>query len=365
MNKKINEFIENNLDYLKNLIIEITSICSPTGHERIKAEAILQKLNEMGAKASYIDDIGNVIYEHNVKEKATLYSAHIDTVFNDVTKIVPKIIDNKMYAPSVADNSANVASLLLMIKMLIEFKIDLPVIFAFDIGEEGLGSLKGIKHIMQKLGNKVTGVIATDSAGNYDEVINKAVGSIRYQVIIKTEGGHSWKQFGNPNAIAIASKIINNIYMLRVPDKTTYNVGTINGGTTVNTIAAEVEFLVDMRSENQENLNNLEKDIKKIIKSESNTEMILLGSRPSGSFEIQMEFEKRISKVRDILGLPTKFCSASTDINIPLSMKIPAITFGIIGYKTHSIHEYIELNALEKSIKQLAYFMLYENLDAI
>ena len=357
--EKIDEFIKNHLEYLKDLITEIASICSPTGYEEIKANFIVEKLKELGVSDAYIDEVGNVIYEHNVKEKAMLYCAHIDTVFNNVTEIVPKIIDNKLYGPSVADDSSGVAGLLLMIKMLIEFKIDLPIIFAFDVGEEGLGSLKGMKHIMQKLGNKISEVVAIDS-WDLDDVTNKAVGSKRYKVLIKTEGGHSWHQFGRPNAIAIASNIISEIYKLTVPDKTTYNVGVINGGTTVNSIASEVEFLLDMRSENQENLDKLEEDVSKIIKAKSNTEMIFLGSRPSGGFEVQTEIERRIVEVRKNMGLQTKFSSSSTDINISLSMKIPSINFGIVtGYKAHSIYEYIELDSLEIGVKQLAYFMLY------
>ena len=114
-----------------------------------------------------------------------------------------------------------------------------------------------------------------------------------------------------------------------------------------------------MRSENQNDLDNLEENITKIIKEESNAEMIFIGSRPSGSFEIQTEIEKRILKVRESMGLETKFSSSSTDINIPLSMKIPSINFGIVtGYKTHSIHEYIELDSLETGIKQLAYLII-------
>ena len=360
MNEDVNVFLEQNLEYLKNLIIEITTICSPTGYEKAKAEIILKKLNNIGAKGVHLDNVGNVIYEHNVKNKATLYCAHIDTVFNDVKEIVPKVIDDKIYAPSVADNSMNVAGLILMVKLCIEFNIDLPIIFAFDVAEEGLGDLKGIKHIMQNLSSKISEVIALDCS--CDEIINRGVGSKRYKVSIKTEGGHSWVHFGNLNAIAIASNIITKIYELNVPEKTTYNVGAIEGGTTVNTIAAETEFLLDIRAEKQDNLDDLEKDIIEIIKGYSNAEMTLLGNRQSGGFEISTELEERILKVRESMGLKTEFKSASTDSNIPLSMKIPAITFGVgIGHKVHSVHEYLELNSLERGIKQLAYFMLYKN----
>jgi len=362
MDEKINEFLERHLDYLKDLIAQIATICSPTGREKIKAEFVFEKLKELGINNAYIDEVGNVIYEHKVKEKATLYCAHIDTVFNDITEIVPKVIDNKMYAPSIADNSSGIAGLLLMIKMIIEFKFDLPIIFAFDIGEEGLGNLNGMKYIMQKIGDKVSEVVAID-AWDLEKVVNRAVGSKRYRIIVKTEGGHSWEQFGSPNAIAIASNIITKIYKLNVPDKTTYNVGIIHGGSAVNSIAAETEFVLDIRSENQDILDNLEKDITKIIKSETNVEMILLGSRPSGGFEIQTEIEKRILKVRENMGIKTEFSSSSTDINISLSMKIPSINFGIVtGYKAHTINEYIELNSLETGIKQLAYFMIYDYL---
>lgn len=364
---QVNQLLERNIDYFTKTIIEVTSIPSPTGFERKKAEFILNRLHEIGAEESYIDDAGNVLYLHNVKEHEAVpvYCAHIDTVFQGIDEIEPHIIDNKLYAPSAGDNSANVSGLIVLIKMLIELKIELPtgIIFAFNVGEEGLGNLKGIKYIVEKWKEQISEVVAVDGGSN--DFVNRAVGSKRYLVTIETEGGHSWKDFGKSNAILTASTIIQALYEQNVSDgpKTTYNVGVIEGGTSVNSIAGNAEFMIDLRSESQPHLDRLDEAFNQIVKRENKNgikvDLTLRGDRPCSNSDRQTEIQRRIINVRKNLGLETRFHSASTDANIPLSIGIPAITFGTReGDKAHTIHEYVELDSLEQGIKQLAYFIL-------
>lgn len=360
-------FLGENVDDLTKTIIEVCSIPSPTGFERKKAEFILNRLHEVGAEEAYIDDAGNVLYPYKIgkHEKVPVYCAHIDTVFDGIEKIEPQIIDNRLYAPSSADNSANVAGLIIIIKMLHELKIELPtgIMFAFNVGEEGLGNLKGIRHIVEKWRKRISEVVAVD--GSCNEFVNVAVGSKRYSVTVETEGGHSWKNFGQSNAILIAANMINALYQQNMPNdpKTTYNVGTIKGGTSINSIAGSAEFLVDLRSESQDCLTHLDEAFNAIVNDSNSSDVTvklnLLGDRPCSNSDRQTEIQKRIINVRKDLGLTTAFHSASTDANIPLSFGIPAITFGTReGDKVHSVHEYVELDSIEGGIKQLAFFIL-------
>ena len=250
--QQIDRFARTNERHLIELLTTICSLPSPTGSEQAKANWILTYLHKLGASESYIDSAGNVIWPCQItkKTKHPVYGAHIDTVFNQVSSIKPKIEGNIFAAPSCGDNSANVASLLFFVEMILSLHIELPAgaFFLFNVGEEGLGNLKGIRQFMTDHAHEVSEMVAIDC--NSDSFINLAVGSRRYQIDIQAEGGHSWGNFGNDNAIAIASGIIWNLYNLDVPvnPKTTYNVGTIQGGSTVNSIAEHVSFTIDLLS---------------------------------------------------------------------------------------------------------------------
>ena len=365
---EIHRYIENHKEELISLIAKLCTICSPTGFEKAKAEYILGWLHSAGAGEAYCDEAGNVLFllRGETSGKLPLYCAHIDTVFGDIEKICPRIEANKMYAPSCGDNCANAAGLMFIIKMFLELSINPPsdILFAFNVGEEGLGNLKGIRHIMSQWHSRIDEVIAVD--GGCDAFVNRAVGSKRYNVQIETQGGHSWSDFGKDNAIVLASCIINQIYQYTpsFEAKTTYNIGTIKGGTSVNTIAGSAEFLLDLRSESAECLEALDKSILEIIrgikkKDGSKIKLTLLGIRPCGEAAPKTELEKRLLIVRAAEGLETSFHCSSTDANIPLSMGIPAVSFGMRrGGKAHSIHEYIELDSLVEGMRQFVSFML-------
>lgn len=371
LQEKIDAYIESHYDEFVQLIEKISSIVSPTGQERIKAQWVLQKLHTLGAKEAYIDTTGNVLYPCQLKDgvKCPLYNAHIDTVFNHVAAITPTIDGNILAAPSCGDNSSSVAGLLLVIQMIHELKIKLPtgILFAFNVGEEGLGNLKGMRAIMNLWQDRVSEVIAADCT--YDEFVSEAVGSRRYTISIDAEGGHSWMHFGNENAIAIASSLITKLYSLDVPDKpkTTYNIGTISGGTTVNSIASHVEFTVDLRSENKGALDQLDGAFTQLleeVKSPKRTvTKTIIGERPCSDDVGHNPLCDRIAAIRSAAGLPTPFVAASTDSNIPLSLGIPAISFGFCrSHGEHTVHETLELDTLVPGMKQMARFMFY-NID--
>ena len=372
MNKKLNfavqAYIREHAHEVVDLICTISSIPSPTGHTEKKAAWVLQYLNDLGIQNAYIDEVGNVIYPHELSktEKFPLYNAHIDTVFNQLDTITPRIDGNILAAPSCGDNSASVAGLLFLIKMIRDLHITLPagILFAFNVGEEGLGNLNGMRHIMAQWKNRIAEVIAVDCS--FDTAVNIAVGSRRYAVTVQAEGGHSWMHFGNDNAIAIASSIISRLYGMTVPKqpRTTYNVGTISGGTTVNSIAANATFTLDLRSESMDELEKLDDAVKKIIQN-ATTDKIhitqqLLGERPCSNGILKSELYDRYEAVRKAQGLPTVWQSGSTDANIPLHLGIPGISFGICrSHGEHTIHETLEIDTIAPGLQQMADFMFF------
>lgn len=412
---KINEYIENEFEYIYNLTINICKIPSMTGFEKQKANFILMQLKELGIENAYIDDVGNVIYLHNInniythninnmcphevnnifqhkadnkyenniknksnvdnqitcvkettgKEGITVVAAHIDTVFKDLWNINPIIKENKIYAPSILDNSVNVAGLLFCIKIIRELDILIkkPFIFAFNVGEEGLGNLKGIKHIVDTWKDRIDEVIALDLG--YKDIVDTAVGSRRYRIIIETEGGHSWKNFRNSNAILHAAEIVKDIYNIKVPNnpKTTYNVGIIKGGTSINTIAERAEMEVDLRSVDKTCLDNLYRDFINIINSHKSVKAKIsikaLGERPCGKTYHDTKLIKRIKETRHELGMETNFRASSTDANYPISLGIPSISFGIgDGNGVHTMEEYLIIDSIKTGMKHLMHFML-------
>ncbi|NLB42406.1 MAG: M20/M25/M40 family metallo-hydrolase, partial [Clostridiales bacterium] len=293
-----------------------------------------------------------------------VFSAHIDTVFQDIWEINPVIKEGKIYAPSILDNSINVAGQMYCIKILNDLNLEIkkPTLFVFDVGEEGLGNLKGIRHAVDQWKDKIEAVIALDLG--YESVVDTAVGSRRYAVTVQTEGGHSWGDFGNHSAILYASKIIDDIYNVKVPEnhKTTYNVGIIKGGTTINTIAQDVEIAVDLRSIDETSLEQLYKKFMNIIDKHKSDQVRIsirtLGERPCGKTSHNSDLIKKIIETRKEFGLALNFNASSTDANYPISLGIPSVSFGVgIGKGVHTLDEYLIAESVKTGMKHLMSFV--------
>ena len=364
---KVDSFIEKNRQKVIELAMDLCKIPSPTGNEKNKAEYIRNWLNGFSSFDVCTDEAGNVICTcgNSGNEPVSIYAAHIDTVFNDIKNIDLIVKDGRIYAPSIQDNSINAAALMYFVRYLDESgcKPGANLMFAFDVGEEGTGNLKGMRHIIENLKYDAKEAVAVDLG--YDTIINKAVGSKRYSVNITTLGGHSWKDFGNDNAIFHAAAIISKLYAIKPANepRTTYNAGMIRGGTSINTIAPDAGILVDLRSESLESLVCLEKEFLKILDEIGNDKVRidyhLIGERPCGSINEENHLMKRLIRVMKDLDLEIHTDSGSTDANIPISMGIPAISFGVCnGGGTHTTDEYIETDTLEKGLKILYYFIM-------
>lgn len=360
--KPIEEYMQENQEMAVELLRELCRIPAPSHHEERRAEFIKNWLCEQGAEGVFIDEAKNVIYPYEWEEgrPVALFMAHTDTVFPDMEPMEVHEKDGKMFSPGVGDDTANLAILLMMARYVALYhpKAKCNVVFSANSCEEGLGNLKGSKALVERYGKNLCQVISFDCY--FDEVCNCAVGSMRYRVEVKTEGGHSYADFGNRNALAELSAIIQKLYQYQVPSdgsKTTYNVGLVKGGTSVNTIAQQAEMLYEFRSDNLESMMRAKNYFEEVIAAfradglEVNVELI--GERPCGRKTEENPEQERLSAFcRDVIyektGKMPNFGASSTDCNIPFSLGIPAATVGLcMGDKAHTREEWIYVDSLK------------------
>lgn len=367
LSQEILNYLENVKEETINLIETLCKISAPSGYEDKRAEFILNWFNALGAKNIYIDDAKNVIYEIGCEQndEYILFSAHTDTVFPDLEELPFSRDDEFLYAPGVGDDTTCLAILMMIFKYMTVNKLTpkCGIIFAANSCEEGLGNLKGIKQIMNTYGSKIKEVYVFD--GQYNAVVNKCVGSHRYKITVETEGGHSFRDFGNLNAIAVLSKLICDLYTCVVPvideSHTTYNVGIIEGGTSVNTIAQKASVLYEYRSDNVNCLDSMKKFFEEKISSYALQDGVRIsveeiGIRPCGN----VKDEKRLKEMSDLAikvsskysGINCYETSGSTDCNIPMSLGIPAICMGsYIGHGEHTREEKVRVDSIDIGLK--------------
>lgn len=363
MNKRIKKYIAENSGLLYQTLKELCLIPAPSHFEHKRAEYCKNWLEEHGAKGVYIDEALNVIFPINCNDsnEITVFAAHTDTVFPD-NEPMPYCDDGeKIFCPGVADDTASVVILLLTAKYFIENKILPPkgIMFVLNSCEEGLGNLKGVRKLFENFENRICVFITLDSV--LDIIIDRAVGSVRYEVCVETAGGHSFDKFGNTNAIAVLSNIINDIYSIEVPikdgTKTTYNVGTIEGGTSVNTIAQSAKMLCEYRSDDKDCLAYMQGEFQKIIDRSAATATVTVhsvGNRPCSDIDYaKIETLKKVVVpiIEDAIGKTATFRSGSTDCNIPLALGVAALCIGTdIHKKTHTREEWIDKESIKTGL---------------
>lgn len=356
----IHSFVEEYRDETIQLLRTLTEIPAPTGKEGRRAMFCQKWLLDQGAKNVTLDTAGNVVCPWNYSESEDLLvvSAHMDTVFPEREEIMVREERGRMYAPGIGDNTANLVNLLMSVKFLMKYSkcfetqdFKTGILFVANVGEEGLGNLKGSRAILREYQEHIRYWISLDLY--YNSLYDRAVGSKRYRVKIRTEGGHSYKDFGNPNAIAQMASIIQEIYRQELPSggTTTFNVGKISGGTTVNSIASEAEMLYEVRSDLNDNLRQMDEAFGAMIERHcgngENIQVEVLGIRP-GNGEVDREKQKKLkdcclAAIKTYYNGEISIRSASTDCNIPLSVGIPAVNMGtVIGDQLHTREEWIE-----------------------
>lgn len=358
--EQIGKYVEQNRQETLTLIKELAAIPAPSHHEEKRAHFCLKWLQAHGAGDAYIDDAGNVIFPYACEEgkPCVLFMAHMDVVFPDTEPLPVKESPERLYAPGIGDDTANLVNLLMCVKYVLENRLrpaNTGILFVANTCEEGLGNLKGTKAIFEHYGRQITEMMSFDVWLN--SIAVRAVGSCRYKVTVRTKGGHSYADFGEKNAIEVISGIIQDIYRIPVPPKgrTTYNVGTIEGGTSVNTIAGYASMCCDLRSDDRDSLAFIEERFQEIISAhrceDITIETELLGMRPCGGDIPRDKMDALVGRQSAIIekysGKPVKLVSASTDANVPLSLGIPAVTFGTVnGAGMHTYQEWIEKDSL-------------------
>jgi len=366
-------FVNSKKDETIELLKRITETPAPSNDEIRRAEFVKAWLLEIGAEGTFIDEALNVVYPlgDTGSNDVVIFMAHSDTVFPDTDTIPIVEKDGLLYAPGIGDNSANLTNMLMSIKFVLENGLvpkDTAVIFAASSGEEGLGNLKGCRALCERYKGRIKEVIGLD--GNMDGIVDDAVGSHRYRVTVQTEGGHSYGAFGNRNAIHYLAAMIQSLYLIQVPKtaKTTYNVGTIEGGTSVNTIAENASMLYEFRSEDTACLKVMEDYFESVvasyIKSGIKVEVETLGIRPckQGVDESKLAElrERNIAFINKYHDCEVRAGASSTDSNIPLSMGIPSVTFGTkTSGGTHTRAEYLDPKSLVPGQKIALEAILY------
>lgn len=343
----IYDYINEQKTEMYQTLKELCLIPAPSHNEHKRAEYCKNWLENIGAKDVYIDSAQNVIFSINCENstEVTVFAAHTDTVFSDTEPMPYSEDEGKVFCPGVSDDTASVVTLLYTAKYFIKNNI-IPqkgIMFVCNSCEEGLGNLKGTKQLFVDYKDRIKQFITLDNQLNI--IADRCVGSHRYEVEVLTEGGHSFGDFGNANAIAELSKIVSRIYSIDVPkigdSVTTYNVGIIEGGTSVNTIAQNAKMLCEYRSDNYECLNIMQEKFKAIfaesISDKVQVNVIKVGDRPCANIDFsKIEVLKNmvIPVIKDVIKSDVEECCMSTDCNIPLSLGIPALC---IGVNTHGL----------------------------
>src|SRR3984893_1323955 len=325
----------------------ITEIPAPPYKEKVRAEYFLKRMQELGFKDASIDTEGNVVALRKGSgggRPKLVVSAHLDTVFPEGTDVTVKEKDGVILAPGIGDDSRGLAALLSLIKSINANQIATvgDIMFVGTVGEEGLGNLRGVKALFREH-DDIDGFISIDGLG-ITRVVNQGTGSHRYEMIFRGPGGHSFQEFGLPSAIHAMGRAIAKISELQTPKepKTTFTVGTVVGGTSVNAIAAEARMAVDMRSDSTEELLKLEARLLDLVKqavTEENArwksdkmtvEIKLIGDRPAGIVALDSPIVQSAQRSVTILTRAPRvtFAGSSTDSNLAMSLGIPAVTIG-------------------------------------
>lgn len=346
-------------------MITLTEIPTPTFHEKEKGIVYADMLRKAGVDSVWTDEVGNVIAlrKGTKSDKTIVVDAHLDTVFPFGTDVKVKQKGDTLFAPGITDANRALAVVVALVKTMSSQNIrtEADIWFTGSVGEEGLGDLKGMKHLFRDGGQPIASFIAIDGGG-LEDIVNGGIGSLRYRVTFKGPGGHSYGAFGigNPHnalAQAVASFVPKADEFTKEGLKTTYSVSVLGGGTSVNSIPFESWMLVDMRSESREKLKGinqiflesmqegLAKENKIIRRGEALTvDIEKVGDRPSGIASPESALIQQTMAIADYLtgGKKPELSSSSTNSNVAFSKGIPAVTIGRggIGYGAHSLGEY-------------------------
>ena len=343
--------------------ITITEIEAPPFKEEKRAKVFAEYYRDLGMDSVWIDSEGNVLglLMGSEGEKTVALDAHLDTVFPEGTNVKVRIENDTLFAPGIGDDTRGLSMLLTILETIKTNNIKPKdnLLFVGSVGEEGLGDLRGVKYLFRENGPQINSWIAIDG-GNIGRVNNKGLGSYRYRVTFQGPGGHSWAAFGLGNPHHALGEAIGNfvrasdIFIEKGP-KTSYNVGVISGGTSINSIPFESVMEIDIRSIEPSRLDAMEVLLKEAVKkalahqnnikrqgSDLTVKIDKIGNRPSGELSDSLPLIQRTLAATTYFGAEPFLTRGSTNSNIPISKGIPSVTIGRGGNggKAHSLGEW-------------------------
>ncbi len=341
----------------------LTEVPAPTNDEGDRAKLLARILDERGFKDVRTDELHNVtaVIPGKRSDRCVLLAAHSDTVFPRSVDVSVTREGNRLRAPGVGDNTISIATVVHLRTLLAELGIvpDVDIMVTGNVGEEGLGDLRGMRAVMDA--NPSVGAAIAVEGHALGRITHQGVGSRRLEVLITGPGGHSWGDFGRPSAIHAAGRLVarlDAITLLGNP-KTTLNVGILEGGISVNTIAPEARLVIDMRSLEQDALESLVRSVSTQIDAiathDLSTQTTVVGDRPAGRLPADQGLVPIAREALALVDIDASLDASSTDANIPISRGIPAICIGVAsGGNAHREDEYIDLDLVPAGMTQLA-----------
>ncbi|MBD3615389.1 MAG: M20/M25/M40 family metallo-hydrolase [Gracilimonas sp.] len=357
------EFIQRTDNETVQNQILITEIPAPPFQEEVRAERYAEMMRSYGLDQVEIDEEGNVIGRRpgTEGERNIVISAHLDTVFPEGTEVKVEVRNDTLFAPGITDDTRGLSVLLAILNTYETLNIQTKdnIWFVGTVGEEGLGDLRGVKHLFETEGDNIDAFISIDGS-NDSRIVNKALGSHRYRVTFEGPGGHSWGAFGIGNPAHALGRAITHFdeeasEFVKNGPKTSYNVGRIGGGTSVNSVPFANWMEIDMRSESQENLKQIDEILQEAVQEalhEANdiktegpqltVDVEMIGNRPSGIIPSNNPFIQRAIAVSKYFEQEPDLTRSSTDSNVSISMGIPSMTLGGGGSSggAHSLDEW-------------------------
>ena len=369
-------FFETNAGAITGEHIRICSIPATPFAEHERAEYLADRFRQLGLDEVTIDEEGNCIALHRGSSSSPLIvvSAHLDTVFENGTDFTVRREGERLLAPGIADDGCGLVALIAIVQALRAAKIQTEgsILFVGTVGEEGEGNLRGVRHLLTRGAwsrQKIEAFLSFDGPG-IDRITNRALGSRRYRVEFTGPGGHSWGDFGIPNPVHAIGRAISRLAAYPAPKdpRTTFNVGSIEGGTSVNTIPARAAMEVDLRSAGDGELKRLDAFFRRAMKEAADEEnatrragdvplklqVDLIGERPSGETPANSPLVKLAIESTRLLGVEPRLDQSSTDSNLPISLGIPAITLGAGGTSgsSHTLAEWYDPRDRDKGLKR-------------
>jgi tripeptide aminopeptidase len=360
---------------------ELTEIPAPPFGEAARSEWLRERFTAIGLENVQVDDLGNVLGLLHKSPDAPLIgiSAHLDTVFPQGTALQTREEANRLYGPGISDNAAGVTALLAVANAVkrTQLKPATNILFIGNVGEEGEGNLRGMRHLFSVAPwrEAIHSLLVIDGAGT-DTFVNQALGSRRFEITFRGPGGHSWSDFGIPNPIVLLSRALARFSEVQAPEspRTTFNVGVVSGGTSVNSIPESATARVDLRSASMEELQKLEDRLRECVAeawreaplSHRSGELKVtlaiesIGDRPAAELPANSHILQIVRAVDKHLRVESFPRLASTDANVPLALGIEATTIGAggDGGGAHTLREWFDCSNRALGLKRILLVLL-------